>query len=299
MKKKSAIKRKLDAFEIIIFTVVGLYVLSMIAVLYLGFLNSLKTYDDSIYYKNFFGLPREEYGGWLWNNYGLELFNSFRVQISGSPKYFYMGDMLIHSIVYAITVSFATIICQIMVAYAVSKYDFKGKNVLYMTAIIVMLIPIVGSLPSQMEVMEALHLKNSFLGVCIMKSSYTGMNFLIFYAGFKNVSSTYMEAAQIDGASHLKIFIQIMVPLLASTIFAVFVLQFIANWNDYYTPMLFVPAKPTIAYGLFEFKAYPEREAATSLKLSASIVSCIPIVIIFIIFRNKIMGNIAIGGIKG
>jgi hypothetical protein len=57
MKKKSSIKHKLDAFEIIIFTVVGLYVLSMIAVLYLGFLNSLKTYDDSIYYKNNVSMP--------------------------------------------------------------------------------------------------------------------------------------------------------------------------------------------------------------------------------------------------
>lgn len=299
MKNKSSIKNKLDTFQIIVFTVVLIYVLSMIFVLYLGVLNSLKTYDDSIYYRNFFGFPQEEYGGWQWQNYGSELFNSFRVQISGSPQYFYMIDMLINSIIYSIAVSFATIVCQIMVAYAVSKYDFKGKGVLYTTAIIVMLIPIVGSLPSQMEVMEFLRLKGSFIGVCVLKSSYTGLYFLVFYAGFKNISSTYMEAAQIDGAGHLKIFMTIMVPLLSSTIFAVFILQFIANWNDYYTPMLFVPGRPTIAYGLFEFKSYPEREAATSLKLSASIVSCIPIVIVFIIFRNKIMGNIAIGGIKG
>lgn len=296
MNKKTKIKNKMDIFLWIIFIVLIVYVISIIAVLYLGFINSLKETKDSLYNGNFFGLPNPEFG-WHWENYGTELFKKFVIRKEGVSHQ--MGEMLMTSLSYAILVSITGIMSQVIVAYAVTKYDFKLKKVLYNTAIVVMFIPIVGSLASKVAVMDALNLKNSLIGVCILNSTYTGMYFLVFCASFQNISSTYSEAAQIDGAGHLSIFVKIMLPLLGNTIFAVFILQFIANWNDYYTPMIFMPNSPTIAYALFEFKAESETVVPTSLKLSASIFTCIPILILFIIFRNKIMGNIAIGGIKG
>ena len=147
--------------------------------------------------------------------------------------------------------------------------------------------------------MEMLHLKDSIIGICFLNGTYTGLYFLVFCATFSSISSAYAEAAKIDGAGHFAIFVKIMLPLVSSTIFAVFILQFITNWNDYYTPMIFLSSRPTIAYALFEFKKESESVAPTSLKLSASIFTCIPIIILFIIFRNKIMGKIAIGGVKG
>lgn len=298
MKAKRNIFRSMDVFEWAMFIIVLFYSLSMITVLFLGLLNSLKTYDDAIYYKNFFGLPNSKYG-WQFQYYTTELFTMFKVQPSGSTEYVYMHQMLLNSLLYAVLMSLFTIATQVMVAYACAKFTFKLNKVLYTTAIITMIIPIVGSLASEMQVVEFLGLRYNILGVCIARCRYSGMYFLVFYAMFKSVPWTYAEAAQIDGAGNLKIFLQVMLPLVKSTIFAVFVLQFINNWNDYYTPMLFIPQMPTIAYGLFVFKNYPEREAPTTFKLAASMTTCVPVVILFIIFRNKIMGNVSIGGIKG
>ena len=98
-----------------------------------------------------------------------------------------------------------------------------------------------------------------------------------------------------DGAGHWMIFWKFMLPLIGSTLSAVFVLQFIANFNDYYTPMIFVPNKPTIAYGLYMYKITPEQPRV----LAATIFSCLPVLVLFIISRNKIMGNVSVGGIKG
>lgn len=296
MEVKNKVSKKKDVFLIAIFVVLMIYVLSIIFVLYMGFINSLKTTHDSRYNKNFFGFPNAEYG-WQWQNYGSELFSKFVIFREGVPHG--MGGMLITSILYSVLVSATGILNQAMVAYAVTKYNFKLKKIMYTTAIVVMFIPIVGSLPAKVSIMEMLHLKDSIIGICFLNGTYTGLYFLVFCATFSSISTTYAEAAKIDGAGHLTIFIKIMLPLVASTLFAVFILQFITNWNDYYTPMIFLSSRPTIAYALFEFKKESESVVPTSLKLSASIFTCIPIVILFVIFRNKIMGNIAVGGIKG
>ena len=296
MKNKNRIANKKDLFLMIIFVVLVLYVASIIFVLYMGFINSLKTTGDSRYDGNFFGFPNAKYG-WQWQNYGKELFSKFVILRSGTTHD--MGGMLLTSFIYAVFVSITGILNQVVVAYAVTKYTFKLKKVLYTTAIVVMFIPIVGALPSKVAIMEALHLRNSIIGICIMNSTYTGLYFLVFCATFSGISSTYAEAAKIDGAGHLSIFVKIMLPLIGSTLFAVFILQFITNWNDYYTPMIFLSSRPTIAYALFEFNRESEAVVSTALKLSASIFTCIPIIIVFVIFRNKIMGNVTMGGIKG
>jgi len=160
-----------------------------------------------------------------------------------------------------------------------------------------MIIPIIGSLPSEIKMMHNLGLYDSLLGVYIMKGGFTGMDFLVFYAAFKSVPNTYMEAAEIDGAGHFRVMFTIMIPLIKNVCIALYITTFIAMWNDYYTQMLYLPSMPGFAYGLYRYTAAnagdPPGYMAIALMIS------IPIIIVFICFRNKVMGNIAIGGIKG
>ena len=301
----------MDVFEWIMFIMVSIYTLSMIYLLLFGLINSLKSPMDYNGVggtdKNIFGWPRmdEKYGGAFlglrFQTY-VEMLRDFRIQITPlgqGIRFVYIEEQLLNTLVYAVAMSFATIMTQVMVAYAVAKYDFKLKSVIYNTAVIVMLIPIVGSLASEVRFADFFNLKDSVLGVCILRCKFTGMYFLVFYATFKSVSWTYAEAAMIDGAGHLQIFIQIMLPLVMNSIFAVFILQFIANWNDYFTPMIFIPNKPTIAYGLYSFQFDSRESIFVPHKLAASLFSSFPIIVLFIIFRNKIMGNVRMGGIKG
>lgn len=302
--KKNKIFRKLDAFESIMFVVVSLYVLTMIAMFVFAIMFSLKDHEDIVNFNNVLGFPSKEYGFKF--NYYAEIFTKFYVTVStlSGTKKIYIETMLLNSVVYTFVVTSFSILSQVLVAYAVSKFKFKLGIVYYTVGVVVMLIPIVGALPSQLKVMDFMNLNDSFLGVAIMKCNFSSMYFLVFYAMFKGVSWTYAEAAQIDGAGHFQIFIRIMLPMISSTILSVFILQAIVNWNDYYTPMLFAPNKPTLAYGLYDLQGAVGRHNDINplydqQKIAAAMISCLPIVIVFVIFRNKIMGNMSLGGIKG
>ena len=295
---KKSIKN-MDLFKWILFGTLAIYTLSMIFVLYFGLVNSLKSGHD-FYRENYFGLPRKGVlYGWKFSNY-VEMFTEFTVQVrpvGQRPRTVYFWEMLFNSLTYSVVMSAFTIATQVMVAYACAKYTFKGRKLLYNVAIVVMIIPIIGSLASEMQFANTLGLRNNLFGVCVMRCKYPGIYFLVFYATFKNISWTYAEAAQIDGASHLRIFLNIMLPLISSTLIAIFVLQFIANFNDYQTPMIFIPNSPTLAYGLFLYKSDSQIEPTRIL--AATMFTCVPVVILFIVFRNKIMGNVTVGGIKG
>jgi ABC-type glycerol-3-phosphate transport system permease component len=93
------------------------------------------------------------------------------------------------------------------------------------------------SLPSQIQLMQALHLDGTVIGCIFLYSGGFGTNFLLLYSFFKNLSWTYVEAAKIDGASDFRIFLQIVLPMAKGPMVAVTILTFIGLWNDYLTPI--------------------------------------------------------------
>lgn len=295
VKKNNRISRRMDAFQIILYVIVAVYCLSMVYVLLFGLMNSLKDATD-FEWLNPFGFPHKEFG-WKFDNYS-KVLKEFKVSSMsmGGEEVGFMG-MFVNSLLYAVFMSLFSMATQIMVAYAIAKYDFRLKPILYGVAVIVMLLPIIGSLASEVQMADTFNFRNNLLGICLMKCKYAGLYFLVFYATFRSVSWTYAEAAQIDGAGHLKIFIEIMLPLIKSTVFAVFILLFIEFWNDYYTPMIFLPQSPTMSYGLFVFQT--DNRASQPIQLAACLLTCLPILVLFVVFKNKIMGNVTMGGLKG
>lgn len=291
--KKTKMSRKMDAFEIVLYVIVTIYCLSMIYALLFGLINSLKDATD-YEWNNPFGLPSKEFG-WHFDNYA-KVLTEFKVFTLGGNEV-YLMQMFFNSLFYAVFMSLFCMATQIITAYAIAKYDFRFKSVLYGVAVVVMLLPIIGSLASEVQMAEAFNFRNNLIGVCIMKCKYPGLYFLVFYATFKGLSWTYAEAAQIDGAGHFKIFIEIMLPLIRSTVFAVFILLFIEYWNDYYTPMVFLPESPTMSYGLFLFQT--DNKASTPVQLASCLMACLPILVVFVAFKDKIMSNVTMGGIKG
>ena len=307
MKKQKTIKikNKLDVIAIISVVVIGIYCLSLIAVLLWGLLNSLKGQFDLLE-GNLFGLPRspEEYEfgeGWMFENFksALTIMNLSVTRVGKPPLTVYVYQMLGNSLIYSVMMTLFQIASMVLAAYACAKYEFKGRAIIYGAAIFVMIIPIIGSLSSELRFARSLNLYDSLLGVCIMKCRYAGLYFLVFYATFRSISWTYAEAAQLDGASDWFIFLRIMFPLARSTIFAVFILLFITHWNEYYTPMMFIPSMPTVAYGLYRFQFTPDQNNTIPTQLAASFIVCVPIIIMFLIFKDKIIGNITMGGLKG
>ena len=304
VKKRKNVKwKKLDAAGIVALVVVGLYAFSLLFVLAWGFMTSCKPasqLNDPVHrVQAYISLPEQ----WMLIENYTNAFFSIKALPLGSRQYVYMDQMMINSFIYSFLMSVFSIATALSVAYACAKYTFKLNKLYYGTAIVVMLIPIVGALPSEMSVMEFLGLREpgiDLLGVCLLRCKYAGLYFLVFYATFKGISWSYAEAAQLDGAGDFKVFFNVMIPLARNTIFAVFILYFIQYWNDYYTPMIFLKSMPTIAYGLQQSQL-PTNPNRTSIpeQLASAFWMSVPIIILFIAFRNKIIGNVTMGGLKG
>jgi multiple sugar transport system permease protein len=162
-----------------------------------------------------------------------------------------------------------------------------------------MALPIIGSAPSELHVAKTLGIFDSHTGMWIMKSSFLGMYYLIFYAIFKGIPKDYNDAAAVDGASHYRVFFTIILPLASKTFSTVYLLYFIGFWNDYQTPLIYMPSFPTLAMGLYSFTfANNSATGSVPVKMAGNFLIFIPILIVFIAFKNKLLGNVSMGGIK-
>ena len=299
---KSKVKSSNKIFGIVSVTLLSIYSLLMIFIIAWAFMNTFKHDLDFVWNPWW---PNEIYG-WHPENY-VTAFSVFKVRLDNLPGEQYANalGMFINSILYAGGGAFVTIFVTCLMAYCCSNFDCKITRILYFVVIFVITTPIVGSLPSEFQMAKTLGFYDNMIGIYIMKGYFANVNFLIFYAMFRGISSTYTEAGLLDGAGYWRIYFKIMLPLAGSTFFAVYLLTFIAHWNDYSTPLMYLPSFPPLAYGLYMISAGSvdsgqiDNAMTEPVKIAACFIVSLPIIIIFSIFNQKIMTNVSVGGLKG
>lgn len=271
----------------IMFCVLWIYALSLMYFTFWTFYNSLKTYDE--FMTSYMAFPAE----WSFYNYG---------QAYRSIEYSNVGfiGMFINSTWFAGGMSFLSIFFHAVTGYIFAKYTFPCKETAFKIIIFTLALPIVGSLPSMYKVVYGLGIENSPLYLISAMGGF-GSNFLIMYSYFKGIDKTYMEAADIDGASRFNIFFKIMLPLAFAPCFSLFLLSFITQWNNYETPILFLDSMPTLSSGLYQFgelmRFYSDNPEPTYF--AGALLASIPVVVLVAVFGDKIMSNVSMGGIKG
>lgn len=210
--------------------------------------------------------------------------------------------MFVNSIWFAGGSAFLTTLMHAITGYIFAKYTFPGQKIAFRIILISIALPIVGSLPSLYKVIYALNIQESPL-ILVMYLSGFGSNFLIMYAFFRSVSRTYMEAAEIDGANRFQIFFRIMLPMCAGPFLSLFLLTFIAQWNNYETPILFLRSMPTLSSGLYAFSENIKFDHSMingrPLFFAGILMASLPVIVLVAIFGDKIMKNVNMGGIKG
>ena len=280
--KKSTVEK---AIFIFIFVFFALYTLSIIIPFVWLFFNTLKGAEE-YYLGKFF--PQ----GFEAINYAMAF---TKLEVYGTNAI----GMIFNSLWYAVGGAVLGVLCSTFFAYAISKYRFWGRNLLNAIAIAVMVIPIVGALPSQYKVYETLGMLNSPL-ILITFTSGFGMNYLVMIAAFDNLSWSYAEASFIDGAGHFRVFFNIMIPQVLPMITALFLVAFIGIWNDYMSPLIFMRKLPTLATGLYVYEKISNNNNQMSMPIYyAGVMLClIPVFTLFMIFQNTIMDISISGGVK-
>lgn len=261
-------------------------------------------YAFTILFVFFFGIgisvmtSREAVMGFLLPKEGLQFINYLdawtRIQPLSSNTN--LLGMFLNSLWYAGGDALLGVIYPSITAYLLAKYKFPGRNALYVYAIVTMMIPVMGAAAPSIKFYRTIGVLDTNWIILFLASSF-GQNFLILYACFKGVAWEYAESAFIDGAGHFTVFTRIMLPQARPVMTALFVTGFIARWSDADTALLYMRTHPNIASGLFE---YSIRDAYNIPVLFAGFVmSAVPIITLFIVFRKTIMEMQLGGGLKG
>lgn len=279
-------RSKLDRIVFaVVFVVFFSYALSLIYPFVWGFFSSLKTPREYGTSPDFF--PHS----WKWSNY-IDAFKNLQV---GDSNIF---SMLWNSIWFSVGSIVINLFFTSLTAYVLCNYEFKGKKILLIVNMLVVFVPVYGGFASTYRFYYQSGMVNSYL---ILLSATGGFSFntMLLYGFFSNISKTYSEAAQMDGAGHFLTYFKIMLPQASPMILALFLLGFIGKWNDYMTPILYLEQMPTLATGLFRYQEIAMRKSLYPTLYAGLFISLIPILILFAFFSKTLMNNVSLGGIKG
>lgn len=289
-------KRKISILNVVLFVVLAIYTLSMLYPMFWAIITSVKEQYDFL--DNVLGLPSKV----MIENLGtvFEYFSA-PAQKGGIQEQHGFWQMFVNTILYVGGSATTATLIPCITAYAIAKFPHKKmSSIIYGIVIVTMMIPLVGSYPAEINMLQRLGIYNTLLGAWIQKANFLGVYFLVFHAAFRGLAKDYSEAAEIDGASEFAVMTKIMLPLVKNAFFTVFLVKFVEFWNDYQMPLLYLPSRPTLSYGLYYVSNYTANMISTvPLRMAGCIIILIPILVLFIAFSDKLMGNITLGGVKG
>ena len=308
------LKNPMNLLLSFVFIVLLLYSISVIFIFAWGMITSLKSEIDFKDLGNYIGLPNFKWSKneIFFGNY-LAVFTGFNGTTISDQSYYSslfglitcekiyvtFGHLVFNSIFYAVICTGVYVLTAMTVAYICAKYKFAFCEVIYNIVVIVMIIPIVGNYSSSIAVMKDLGLYNNYLGMIVQRISFTGMYFLLFYAFFQGIPDSFIEAAEIDGASQLSVYLKIIIPLSTKIIGTVWLLMFIDAWNNYSVSIMYFPSLRVLAAAVYLVSSGGVRVIkGAPAQITAAMIMAIPLILIFIVFRNKILGDISAGGLK-
>ena len=208
------------------------------------------------------------------------------------------GRYFANTVFVSVMATVFTICLNVMAGYVFAKYKFAGDSFLFAMVLATLMVPLEVIMIPVFKVIVSTHLYNRLWGLIVPAMSSPTAVFLArqYYIG---IPDDYMEAARIDGASEFGIFTRIMLPLAKPVVSVLFIFSFMWRWNDYLWPKLVInsKAKYTIQLALANYSG--EYSVDWNSLLAMSVISMIPVLLVFIILQDQIMGGLTAGGVIG
>jgi len=225
----------------------------------------------------------------VWGNYAEVLRNTDFV--------LWTRNSLIVTFLAVVSVAFSSA----LVAYPFAKMSFPLKGPLFALILATMMLPGAVTMVPTFLIWKKLNAVNTFYP--LWAGNLFGSAFYIFMLRqfFLTIPNDLKEAAIVDGASHLRIFWSVMLPLVKPAMLAVILFEFVAKWNDYMTPLIYLndPRKYTLPLGVATFMNSAGFETRWDLWMASSVLMTIPIIILFFLGQRFFIEGIATTGLKG
>ena len=295
--KKSLLKNKFTPLSLGIYIFLILWSIVFFLLMAWGLMTSFKGSRDFLNH-SVFALPTE----WTFDNYTFVFQNYYvRVTTSEGIKKVWLEEMAVNSILYATLKPLGSLIMSAWVAYLTAKFKYKFSSIVNAAVISLLIIPIIGTSASTIVLLKKLGIYGTISSNVLLSFHFIDMNYLIFHAMLASQPKDFDEAALIDGAGFFTIFWHISFPSIAGVFFVFFIRAFMSHWNDYGGPLLFLPAKPTLAYGVYALdNSTLQGFNYVPVKLSTNFMLAVPMIAVFSIFSKKLIMkmNFSLGELK-
>lgn len=281
--KKSASVRK-RASRIVTYTLLTLWALMVLFPFYWMLLTSVKSY--SAY--NSEAVPRFYTLSPTLQNY-VDAFQSVP-----------LGRYLLNTLMFTVITTAIMLVVVTLAAFAFARLEFRGKNLVFTLFLALMMIPNELVVITNFTTITNLDLRNTFAGL-ILPSVMAVFYIYLLKENFAQVPDSLYWAAKVDGTSDLRYLRKVLIPICRPTLITIAILKVIECWNSYVWPRLITDDEDyyLVSNGIQEIRENGFGRENIPAMMAAVVVISVPLIVLFLIFREKIMNGVAQGGTKG
>ena len=193
------------------------------------------------------------------------------------------------------------VVSSTIVAYGFARFRFPFRDALFLILLSTLMLPFAVLLIPMYVAYSEIGWVNTFYPLLV--PDFFGRAFFIFICRqfFLGIPQDLIDAAKIDGASELRIFTRVMIPLARPAIVVICILSFQGTWNDFLGPLIYLQDESlhTLAIGLYKFQALPGQGGIYNQQMAASTMMIVPVLIVFFLFQRQFIQGANISGLKG
>ena len=211
-----------------------------------------------------------------------------------------LGRYFLNSVIFTLATTALMMAVIIPAAFAFARLDFPGRHVAFTLFLALMMIPNELVVITNFVTITNLKLRNTFTGL-ILPSVTSVFYIYLLKENFEQIPDELYRAAQVDGTSDFKYLTHVMIPISMPTLVTIVILKIIECWNSYVWPRLITdnPRYYLVSNGIQEIRENGFGRENLPAMMAAVVVISVPLIVLFLIFRKKIMAGVSRGGIKG
>jgi len=211
-----------------------------------------------------------------------------------------LADYFVNTLIFTLATTAIMLVVTVLAAFAFSRLDFPGKDLAFTGFLALMMIPTELVIITNFVTVTDLNLRNSFWGL-ILPSVTSVFYIYLLKENFAQIPDELYYAAKVDGCSDFRYLTRVMIPICRPTIVTITILKVIECWNSYVWPRLITDDEDyfLVSNGIQTIRESGFGRENIPAMMAAVVVISLPLIVLFLIFRNKIMEGVSRGGTKG
>ena len=211
-----------------------------------------------------------------------------------------LGRYFLNTLIFTVVTTALMMVVIIPAAFAFARLEFPGKHLAFTLFLSLMMIPNELVIITNFVTITNLHLRNTFTGL-ILPSVTSVFYIYLLKENFEQIPDELYKAARVDGTTDFKYLLTVMMPIAKPTLVTITILKVIECWNSYVWPRLITddPKYYLVSNGIQEIRENGFGRENIPAMMAAVVVISLPLIVLFLIFRKKVMAGVSRGGTKG